>query len=124
MKKEDQPIWKHINPFVSDEMTHVLNISRPKLILASEVGLKRNLETIKTVPSIEKIIQLNGKAIAGGIIEYNSVKVHVDPKEFEVEEVQGWTDVAYILYSSGTTGLPKGVMLTHLNVLYSAASFE
>ena len=105
-------------------MTHVLNISRPKIIFASEVGLKRNLETIKTVPSIEKIIQLNGKPIASGIIDYKSVAVQVDPKDFEVEEVQGWTDVAYILYSSGTTGLPKGVMLTHLNVLYSASSFE
>ncbi|KAJ8714066.1 hypothetical protein PYW08_007686 [Mythimna loreyi] len=110
--------------YTKDEMTHVLNISRPKVILASEVGLQRNLETIKTVPSIEKIIQLNGKSVANGIIEYKNVGVNVNPNEFEVEDVQGWSDVAYILYSSGTTGLPKGVMLTHLNVLYSASSFD
>lgn len=105
-------------------MAHVLNISRPKIFFGSEVGLKQNLETIRTVPSISKIIQINGKPIEIGLIEYKSVGVQGNPKDYEPEEVQGWSDVAYILYSSGTTGLPKGVMLTHLNILYSASSFR
>ena len=30
-------------------------------------------------------------------------------------------DVAFLLYSSGTTGLPKGVMLTHYNLVANTA---
>ncbi|KAJ2953350.1 hypothetical protein O0L34_g940 [Tuta absoluta] len=110
--------------YTKDEMAHVLNISKPKFIFASEAALKLNLKTFKSVSSIKKIIQFNGQPLEHGILPFSSLAAQGNVDEFEVTDVQGATDVVYILYSSGTTGLPKGVALSHVNILYSASSFE
>ncbi|KAL0819593.1 hypothetical protein ABMA28_007680 [Loxostege sticticalis] len=110
--------------YTKDEMTHVMKISKPNMLICSEAAMKLNYSTFKKVPFIKKIIQLDGEPTVAGVIPYRELLVATDVWAFEATEVQGWTDTAYILYSSGTTGLPKGVMLTHLNILYSAANFE
>jgi amino acid adenylation domain-containing protein len=45
-----------------------------------------------------------------------------DPGSPELQP--GADELAYILFTSGTTGIPKGVMQTHANVLHHAATYR
>lgn len=93
-------------------------------MICSEAAIKLHGSTFKSLRFIKKVIQIDGTPMSKSILAYKDVAVPIDVKQFETTDVKGWEDVAYILYSSGTTGLPKGVMLTHLNVLFSASNFE
>lgn len=56
-----------------------------------------------------------------GAIAYDAL-AQAEPFGPPVPKVE--EDTAVILYTSGTTGKPKGAMLTHLNIIHSAMHFE
>ncbi len=57
---------------------------------------------------------------APGALSLDQLQTHDDAPAAEVRE----QDTAVILYTSGTTGNPKGAMLTHLNIAHSVLHFE
>ena len=90
------------------EMEYILNHSEAKVLLIGQEFLahldEMNLETVTKVVVVGE----------GG--DRESYVAWIDSAASDDPQVEvGWTDTCYQLYTSGTTGLPKGVELTNRN---------
>jgi long-chain acyl-CoA synthetase len=94
------------------EIRYILEDSACKVVVTEDVLLPKVREAASGLKTIEKII-LVGKETAPDILPYsNLIK---SPGKADVADVDK-EDIAILMYTSGTTGFPKGVMLTHHNL--------
>ena len=120
------PLYPTTNPL---EIEFILNEAAVEYIFVSDHHLYEKIADVQPkVPSLKAVYSfahLDGVKHWSEIIELSneaSLREVEASKESIPEE-----HVATIIYTSGTTGTPKGVMLTHKNIvsnaLYSKASF-
>ncbi|HUS07595.1 MAG TPA: AMP-binding protein [Bryobacteraceae bacterium] len=106
----------NVNPaYRSHELSFVLRKSRMRALFLHEQDRRSNyravLEESRAGQAIdlEHVIYLNSPEWDGFLREPDGVSCTADPD-----------DTANIQYTSGTTGTPKGVMLTHMNLVNNA----
>lgn len=100
------------------ELTHLLDDARPKVLFTVDDKLD-GLGDRRDRPYLEKVIS------AGGDIPYHRLIETGSPSFKTVDRDR--KDTAAILYTGGTTGIPKGVMLTHENIkssVHNVCHFE
>ncbi len=110
------PLYPNIS---ENDYVYILNEAEVKLVFCGDSELYEKMKRIvQKVPSIQRIYtfdEVQGVPSWQEIIDKGKT-VNYD----EVEKIKiniKASSLATIIYTSGTTGLPKGVMLSHSNIL-------
>lgn len=112
------------NPaYTEHEIKHVLSISKPRIVFVSRRTEKLYAKVVPTLSWPVELIQLDDEAFSSNVPTLKSMlasyKDHVDIHRYKPVHIDDISKRAVvILCSSGTTGLPKGVALSHRNLLY------
>jgi acyl-CoA synthetase (AMP-forming)/AMP-acid ligase II len=97
----------------ADELDYVLNDSGAKVLIVGK-ELKPNVDKIRDkLTNVEHVVEVTPEGADGD--EYEAMLAAATPVE-RGDDVEP-DDVCIIMYSSGTTGRPKGVELTQANMI-------
>ena len=110
-----------IYPTISqDDYLFILNNCEAHFVILEGIAVMNKIQAIKDqLPNLEFVYTMqdrNGLPYFQQLVELGQTHPHKDELKQRKAAVQT-TDCATIIYTSGTTGTPKGVMLSHSNIL-------
>lgn len=109
------------------EIIFILNDCNAKMVIAGDKDLYKKIEQVKSkVPSLTAIFSFDSiKDIPNWMEIVSKGNLNENKETFKkIKDEISPDDVATILYTSGTTGTPKGVMLSHNNIVSNVLACE
>lgn len=111
------PVYPSIS---ADDYEYIFNSAEVKYCFVSDKALLNKVNTAKpAIPSLQGVFtfdEISGAANWKEILdmgEDDSTQTEVD----DISKTIGTNDLATLIFTSGTTGKPKGVMLSHENIV-------
>ena len=117
----------------ASEVEYLLSHSESKILFAEDQEqVDKALEVIDNLPMLEKIVYFEERGLYNydhpklmkfsefleiGKSEYESFPQYVEEQQNNISD----EDIAFLVYTSGTTGKPKGSMITHGNISWVAS---
>jgi long-chain acyl-CoA synthetase len=105
----------------ADQIHYILENSGARAIFVSTTAQQEKIESIRSrLPAVERVIRFDGQPlIPEGPLSDS------ERRQFQAAlDAVRPDDLATIVYTSGTTGTPKGVMLTHANLVSNILGAE
>lgn len=114
------PLNIRLNP---EDLGYIINHAEDKIIIVDQVLLPL-FEKFKNNINVSNVIvipQIN-EPLPKGYLNYENVVSSGDESQFEAFEGDENT-AAFLCYTSGTTGKPKGVMYSHRSIMLHSMAF-
>ena len=107
------------------ECQYVVEHSGARAIVVEDTAQLEKIEAVRDqLPGLEHIVSMEdtGRTPTVADVRARADEVPAELLEARLENI-GPDDMATIVYTSGTTGPPKGCMLTHRNVLFTMEAY-
>ena len=96
----------------AEELEFMINFSEASALFLGQRYVKMINSMREQIPGMKNFVSVEGPA--EGMLDYESVIAEADPEEVftDIDD----NDTSILMFTAGTTGQPKGVMLTHDNL--------
>src|SRR5947209_11528848 len=110
--------------YPASQIEYLINDAGSRVAIVEQAYLPVVLEARKSLPELEHVIVVDGEAPEGllSLAEVEQSGAGFDPAEAIAGT--GPDDVLTLIYTSGTTGPPKGVQISHHNVMVACRAVE